>query len=167
MVVQYDENLKNFHIGVLIQSRHCSHFFFLQKFPKNNKCIVCLFLDHNCTIFSWLKFIVIFNTSSADFQLMSSNVILKWPYNWMYWRSKNKQISGPLFILDYRVHSWHHIIATSLNLLHKWSLLQVCYRQYKNVAKHAHLVYYFVFHKDQSLKVSYFFFKIDKVIQLL
>ena len=26
-------------------------------------------------------------------------------------------------------------------LLHKWPLLQVCYRSWKNVAKHAHLVY--------------------------
>ena len=39
------------------------------------------------------------------------------------------------------------------DLLHKWPLLQVCYRPLKNVAKYANLVYYYIFPKDQSLKV--------------
>ena len=46
---------------------------------------VRLFLDRSCAIFSWLKCIVIFNISSADFQLMSA----EWPWNWVHWRSRN------------------------------------------------------------------------------
>ena len=38
-------------------------------------------------------------------------------------------------------------------LLHKWPLLQVCYKPWNYAAKHAQLGYQCAFHEDQSLKV--------------
>ena len=38
---------------------------------------VCLFLEHSCAILSSFKIVIIFNNTSADLVLISSDVILK------------------------------------------------------------------------------------------
>ena len=48
-----------------------------QYIQKNISNKDCSFLDHSCTILSSFKIVVIFDSTSADFVLISADVILE------------------------------------------------------------------------------------------
>ena len=85
-----------------------------------------------------------------------------------------KKTSEPIKYTIIRGHrdprmSTHYIIATSLfYYIKKWQLLRSSLLQaMKNCAKHARLVYYCIFHNDQTLKVWRKKITTDNVIQHL